>query len=883
MNSLTKTINDAAAGALILTANKRLARYLSLAFDRTMQEEGRAAWPTPQIISLDGWLARCLAEVGEDWRLLGGTASLRLWESLIETHTTANDLELLQLSATARRAQAAYQLMVSYNCQGHDHPLTQDQQIFHEWVLEYQRLCRDNRWLDRAEVPGVVLEAIRTGKLTLPRTILACGFDQTPPGLNTLRSLHQDTGGRFLSVQLGREMVGEVARVVCPDPTQEIEQAARWARHLLDRGATSIGVVVLDLKERRSLVERIFRDQVEPESALQQHDGDPSFSLSLGAPLLEQGVAHAGLEILSTGARLTMEQASFLLRTPYLSASVREADARAVMDARLRSFRQKDLVLKQLIKIAEEGGDTPAAAKIFATLLESTSEGGKKLPGEWATLFDQTLLTVGWPGEQSLSSREYQVVKSWREKLLPALASLDQVSSPMPRRQALGLLRRLAGEIEFQPKSETGPIQVLGLLESAGLEFEHLWVAGAGEVNLPAKAQPNPFLPTSLQVAHGMAHSGPVRELEFARNVVTRLKLAAPQVIFSSPGRFGDSELRPSPLLADLGETVPVLAPPQDACSRQTAIPTTLDSVDDTQGPRLAGERASGGTSVLKDQALCPFRAFAHSRLQARGFEPAKAGLDPRTRGDLLHKTLELLWGELKDQKSLLALTPAGLRSLVVTQVQGTIAAYFAERAAPAEKILEIEAHRLEELVYEWLSEVEAARPAFRVEAMEQAHVIQIGELQIKTLIDRVDLLEGGEQVILDYKTGLMGLDDLLAERLLEPQLPIYTTTQAADAVAFAQVRKGDSKFIGAARNEELLPKVAAVESLKKAAGLGVTTWGDLMVFWRNQLEALASDFVAGKATVDPVDPVTACQYCDLSGLCRVAESQFLEEGVVNQ
>jgi hypothetical protein len=120
-------------------------------------------------------------------------------------------------------------------------------------------------------------------------------------------------------------------------------------------------------------------------------------------------------------------------------------------------------------------------------------------------------------------------------------------------------------------------------------------------------------------------------------------------------------------------------------------------------------------------------------------------------------------------------------------------------------------------------------------------------------------------------------LDSLLAERLLEPQLPIYATTsvaEPADAVAFAQVKRGGCKLLGITRDAGMLPKVAAVADNKQAQELGLTSWPQLLSHWRTQLEQLASDFVAGAAAVDPVSFEAACKFCDLAGLCRIAEAQ---------
>ena len=663
----------------------------------------------------------------------------------------------------------------------------------------------------------------------------------------------------------------------CSDPHDEELKAARWARALLEQGATSIGIVVPDLQARRKEIERVFRQQIDPGADLNFEDQESVFSLSLGSPLQQQGPIYAALALLSCGYRVGIESVSFLLRTPYLGGSLSEADKRALFDSRLRSFRQTEFSLKRLVELAFQEERAEQFGKLLKHLQQALEKPQKLLPGEWSGQFSQQLKNIGWPGERSLSSSEYQMVKAWQEKLLPALASLDPVAAPIGRSQAVGLLRRLAGEIEFQREAPTGPIQVIGLLESAGLAFDHLWVMGMNEEMFPAAARPNPFLPIAMQVDKGMPHASAAKELDFSRNVLRRLKAASPDIIFSYPQRSGDCDLRSSPLLAGLTEAAPSLAERNDLVARQSTEAIAKDVLNDSCGPALAAERGEGGTAIIKDQSLCPFRAFAHFRLRCNAFDTAQPGLDPMTRGNLVHKVLENFWDEVGSQQQLLGLEEECLQQLLETQVEKSLMEHFADQGKPVERLLEIERQRLQALVLEWLTNVDMQRPAFTVVEREQEYFEQIGPLTIRTFIDRVDQLDDGQRIILDYKTGLVRPDSLLAERLLEPQLPIYAIADdrsTADGVAFAQVRRGDCKLSGVAREDGLLPKVPGVASSKQAKELQLEDWPQLLGYWQQQLEGLAESFVAGEAAVDPVDIVTACRFCDLRPLCRIAEAE---------
>ena len=348
-------------------------------------------------------------------------------------------------------------------------------------------------------------------------------------------------------------------------------------------------------------------------------------------------------------------------------------------------------------------------------------------------------------------------------------------------------------------------------------------------------------------------------------------------IIFSYPLRDGDCPLRPSPLIPKPDpKMVPLLADLQDPSTLLNLNPSRMESLLDQQGPRLNQTLVEGGTNLLKDQAHCPFRAFFHHRLQAQRFAEPVPGIAPMARGDLVHLTLELLWKQLQNQTNLLTLNQQQRVELVQAQVEVAFARYFEHKSAPSEQLLQLEAERLITLVQEWLVTVEMERDFFQVLETEQQHVEKLGPLQIRLKVDRIDQLADGSRIVIDYKTGVdLHAEDFLSKPLIEPQLPIYAVADAdfkADGVVFAKLRRGECKFIGVVKEKGLLGKVRELAAYPQSLQLGITDWDDLLVFWRQQLEQLAEDFVAGEAAVHPYDLKKSCQYCDLSGICRIQE-----------
>ena len=873
---IDNVISAAADGALILTVNKRLFRYLRERFDQQMIATGKKVWSTPQIFSFDGWLNRCLDELGDSWRLINSHQQQWLWEQEIEKASRGTKLELLQVPKTAAKAIQAHRLLSEYNVSLADEFMTEDQRVFRSWQSHYQTLCRKRKWLDPGELPRYICTALTDGRLEIPHSLVLIGFDQLSPGLQQVLAVVAAAGGECREVVLHTGKKGHMLRFAAADHRDEIETAARWARRLLDEKATSIGIIVPDLQMRRRQIERIFRQQIDPQAIVALHDEETLFGLSLGAPLVEQGVVHAALELLGTGRRLTIGQISFLLRTPYLGGAEREGDSRARFEQKLRTFRQQSFKLSRLITLLSGKTDLTIFAAILAQLQTAALQTTQALPGVWAERFANQLHALGWPGERAQASSEYQAITVWQEKGLAALVALDSLHQPIGHSRALQLLRRSCQEIEFQLESAPGPVQVVGLLESSGLSFDHLWVMGVGETVLPARPQPNPFIPLKIQQQYDMPHVSAERELQFAEQVMARLQAASPDIVFSYPCKDGDTPLRPSPLIpAEAVSGKPEIALPHDIVALQEEGHSDLEEITDYCGPAVMAEQVEGGSKLLQDQAHCPFRAFVRHRLKGEQLATSTPGIDPLTRGNLLHLVLEKIWQKLQNQAKLLELDEQQRTRLIETQVAAAIDSYYSTRTAPGLQLLHLEAERMAILLAEWL-EKEAEREFFRVAETEQLYVEQVGPLQIRLKVDRIDELTDGRRIVIDYKTGgKIDPKDFLTQPLIEPQLPVYAVADAGKEIAgvvFARLRRSECKFAGMASDAGMLKGAKDFSSYSQAQELDIDSWDDLLSFWRNELTQLASDFAAGKAEVRPYDTKRSCEYCDLIGLCRISE-----------
>ncbi len=710
---MSQLLEKIAAGCTVLTANSRLALHLHKDYEARQRRQGNSSWATPTILPWSAWLQRQWQEAefqqpGRVPQLLAAEQSLALWETVIRSSAYGD--ALLNTQATARSAMQAWRLLQQWRqSPGILAGETQvDSATFYQWAKAFQVRCKQQNWLDQDSMPSRLIDVLRNNQLKVSGHFLLFGFDELTPQHQAMSTALEAQGAVVEQVALGQHRA-EVFVQPCSDSQAEIRQVAQWLRHLLQQGAAAlIGVVVPDLDARRAEIERIFDEVLLPDAVLDLNRRPRRpYNISLGQAVAQLPMIHAALTLLGVlRAPAQLADWSRVLLSPWLAGGERELAARARLDARLRRHGEARLSLNQVLHRSDYGG-----CERLQRLLQRLQQMVAKLPrrqapGGWARSFQRLLQQAGWPGDRGLDSEAYQTVQVWH-KLLARFAALGQVTASLTYSEALKQLRQQANNALFQAQSKNEPIQVLGVLEAAGVQFSHCWVMGLHDGVWPPAPAPHPFLPIALQRRLNMPHASAERELAYAEQVSRRLFAAAPEVIVSYPCREGDSDLRPSPIIADY-PLLPQAPWLEDALPRfrdQLFESRQLQQYSDWQAPELPlGTEVRGGTALFKDQAACPFRAFGRHRLNAEGLEVPGPGLDAAERGNLVHRVMELLWQELKDRQTLKRLGEDVLQSIVEKTVSQVIDAeaqqypqLFTERFAVLEK------GRLINLVIAWL------------------------------------------------------------------------------------------------------------------------------------------------------------------------------------
>ena len=873
---------------VVLTPNRRLSRFIQQQYARSRGAQGQLAWPALPCHVMSGWLQALWLQLqqaalnGTDRALLTSVQEAILWEQIIRQHSQG--YELLNPRQTAAVAMDAWHKLLNWQLTPEQLRGRQmDQVLYRRWSAHYRDFCRTRKLTDSSQILEILRQAVEAGSLPLPKRIDLYGFDIIKPLERALLDGFAARGVRVHPVDFVK--TSQVRRLALEDENAEITTAARWAAGLLAQQGNAaesirIGIVVPQLTTLRARVERLFQNVFEPQHLLVSNARHVAgFNISVAQPLNQMPLVQAALQALQLNRReLEMDQVSQVLRSPFI-ASLQELPRRALLEGDLRALL---LTLRPARLRAETGarrGESgPRCPDLFRRLQEfydlvRDERVRKRPPGEWATVFAAQLTALGWPGERNLDSLEFQQLQLWRE-VLANLGGLDAICAPCDADTAIGYLQQLAQHAPFHARTSESPVQILGLLEAAGMLFDYVWVMQMDNQSWPQQPQPNPLIPIRQQAELGMPGGSVAEVLQYARTLTQRLAGSAGQVLFSYSRYRDDAELQPSPLLEEYpaitAEELPLIVPVD--YYRELYQTAALVAEADRHGPRIT-EPASvrGGTQILKDQAACQFRSFARHRLRAREIEQAQPGISAMDRGLLLHRVLEIIWRRLQSQGVLLQLSQGELVELI----QYAINEGFSSMPAgwqPGQRLRMLESRRLFALISDWLV-LEKQRQPFTVLLNESETELQLAGLPLRVRYDRIDELADGGWFVIDYKTGQAKVGDWAGPRPDEPQIPVYclANEQSISGAAFGVLNAKEIAFKGVAVAEDIAPGVCMPVALGK---LDLPRdWHGILQHWRNVLEGLAREFIEGAAAVEPKSIASSCRYCALPGLCRIAES----------
>ncbi|MCK7596934.1 PD-(D/E)XK nuclease family protein [Microbulbifer sp. CAU 1566] len=888
-------------GGLLLTPNNRLRNRCQQVY--ASEQPAASSWTPPAVESMQGWLDKLWFTLQQQgWapamqQVLNREQRQLLWQRAFDEALEKELLNSLQLCRDADGALAQllqWQLVndleqldsaieplleqFALSLSADEFPLFRMIRAFADQLRQHNAITPDQR--DQR-----ILQAFSEGVLPKLPQIDTAGFAQISP---LYQSIIESAAENVID-HLATKRQAQISRAPCTNLEEELYQAARWATQKLEaskanNSRASVGIVVNNLGQCRAQVESIFARVLEPQflDPAQQRYTLP-FNFSAGTPLAQTPIGAAALQLLELLAdEWDYSQLRNLLFSPFWG-NEQELWLRSALFRRLQKLELRrvtgDTLRYWAERITEELKLDTAQLPRQLEQIGDRQRRWQRAPAEvWAARFSEILATLGWPGQRNPDSQEYQQLLHW-ESALENFATLSAFAGSLSASQALQQLRQIASRTPFQAETRDGPLQILGVLEAGGLAFDHLRLVGFGQQQWPTAPSPNPLLPIQWQKHWKMPRASAERELELARELTDDLLNASGDIVVSYACEEDGVHQGLSNLFGERQKSEVFSSDGLTEHNQQLANAIALEKVADTRLPPLLPiecERVRGGASVLKAQALCPLNAQLRYRLGASGFMAPSIGLSPAERGNVVHQVLAEFWQACRDSTHLNALSEDERNKQIQTAIDNALRDVRKKHGHLPAGFWAMEQQRLLRLMDQWL-ELESQRPAFTVEKIEWDQQVTIGGLQFNLRLDRLDLLAGSEQLVIDYKTGTPSINEWLQDRIREPQLPLYALFQPeARAIAFGQVRTSDCKWSGCGELDQPINGIKAVADTQKDAPY--TTWQDLSDYWQQGLELLAGEYRGGVASLQFDRPQDNTNQSELWPLNRWPERNMAEQ-----
>ena len=860
--------------SLIIVPHRRLGRQVWHKQRLANLKQGRAAWEPLNFTTLPDWWQELYRHLWPPYALAPRLVRLGLWHRALEAGPA-----LEGISPDPEWAQAldeAHELL-------RRHALPLDGQDSTEPPLVgwrrgvtriYRDLLREQGWLAPAEAPDYLLANLDKIRLLLPSRLVVVGLETSAP----LEERWLEAAAQY--VPLTRLLIRgnpDHLREGLELPDREEEMAWVAARllechHLehipLHRLAVTSPVMDRYAPRFRSVLRELLGPAAAEDGCAYNFSQSPSLA---DTPLWN--AALLPLTFLAQGER--REDLVALLLSPYYQGARPHQGSLAVWD---RRFREKGVAQSwaslRTVAVREGSGD-PALPGLLASLDHIWSPGAwSRLSGRnWVAWLREAWKRLDFPG--SLEGTEELQFDQAAEVLREFEAGFGE--EVLPPAGVLAWLQHGAREVVLPgPGVQEAGVQVLGWLETRGLDFDRVFCLGMNSGAFPGSARPLPLLSRfeRERVLGGTQES----QDKFARELFDTLLGAAPHLTLTRPTLENQEPQVGTPFFLGDWEPrrMPLPSQPHPAWVRVPMVQAALTRPQGGEGPRELQ-----GTLILTlpeelhvtqlGKALgCPLRFVLEDLLGLKELPEIEAGLDPRERGEKLHKLLATFVELARYQ-----MPPANEAEALFEEAAGRVLGdeaddvhwqaerrrWFGDVETPGllPAWLALEQERLDQ-GWRWLGVEVAfrglARPGW--------------PFTLKGRLDRLDFHpEQGELIIWDYKTGNIPSAAQVFDHKEEFQLPGYLC-----ALREGQV-KIDLTDIAAMGAGFICLKSSREGHLRHQDFAGKKDlWSELLAAWEEDVRRLGEILRAGNFRPAPRPAPRrgndgACRFCPCLLLCH--------------
>ncbi|MCW8935935.1 MAG: PD-(D/E)XK nuclease family protein [Gammaproteobacteria bacterium] len=508
-----------------------------------------------------------------------------------------------------------------------------------------------------------------------------------------------------------------------------------------------------------------------------------------------------------------------------------------------------------------------STAEQLLTLLEKVETASKNLtslfqssqtcsPDVWINHFIDSIKDLGIYKQLS-SDIAGQRVQEELEKLSHAYHAAAPQMSWLDLRTWIG--STLETE-QFKPQGQDSAVKIMNMQQAQYCQFDSLIIAGANMKVFPGSASQHPFFNQSVRQELHLKNWHQKKDSNFRQ--FQQLLLAADDILITWQAEQNGEWMQVSPWVSSLQdysqhslklslqdpELYQLTSNLKPVTNRKEDLLKDIETVTQAK-PTINPELIPSEYSASRHQRLidCPYKFFAADALKLKPLEQISLELLKSEYGEKVHLILHAFHQQCQD-------LPAPFNNPLTKSNKSQALKHIEELSKQVFKTQTEDSiqHRgwfdrwmdTAESYIDWQIQRQCDWDIYRLEAMSEQQLNT--ESKLVGRLDRIDK-RGSELSIIDYKTGNTARqsDIDLAENI---QLTSYAALMKDVCnVIYLKLDKGETKQSGILEGDVL---------------------NDLKADVLKRLETVISDIRSSKPLPSWGDS-KACEYCDMSGLCR--------------
>lgn len=477
--------------------------------------------------------------------------------------------------------------------------------------------------------------------------------------------------------------------------------------------------------------------------------------------------------------------------------------------------------------------------------------GNCMLPSQWYRWHIEYLDTLRWSEHKTSSQETHQLYQQWLQ-LLQDFSRLDTIVGTLSPRAMHKTLMAMASQSAFEPAKLdcSNPVWVINTDDALGMDFDYLWHIGTDQSSYPIIPKQDSIIPLSYQQAYRWPNVSITERKTQCQKKHHRLISSAKHIIMSWTQI--DHTSAPSALIQR-----------DDILKMQTRHrsqeQSKLIGKRDTMLCQALPPTQQASIAALNDQLICPSKHIITHRMKARHLQQASWGLTLQEKGMIIHLALDRIFHHFPEQKHLASSSQYDRQVIIDQALTYAILKHTSHQSIYTKKTISLAKSHLSNMINQWLN-LELKRPPFRVQAIECELTITIDQTIYRARVDRIDRLDDGGLMIIDYKTSTLKPAQWMDMRW-HAQLPLYALNDqyGIDALAIGLLKPGSYDLSGIGK----LPCHQAHLTI-----LDAHQWQKLYDKWQQKATILHKQRLSGQGVPQPINP-QACRVCRLTALCR--------------